>query len=428
MEGVKCDMKINITVKDVIDSMFPRFTIEEDDSIEGFAEIIMNGRIIRYNNSKLQSLLEQVPNEVSTVEFFKDHKYYEVLIKDDMGQMYRNDYNDKDEQNNVEYNISLSSAEYIWYVLFSMFKYASFSSKNIRDFRFYNIIRMRIQNIRHYRETDICETYDINSIFRLNSLKISTEEKWEDIKLKNLKEAFIFTSMYNNYRFTDWCDCSDIFVERIQRQNSDLEKFDIVPYRFYEEDTVKFYKIASETEDPFIEYISYYHIIEYYFDKIYSDFLIEEVKNTITKPSFSYKKDSEIEVLIKFIENKTKNIKANGAGNEIEYLKVVLEKCIDINELKSRVDVIFTNSANYYQVNKVSFSGAPKINWNDRDGINTILAKRIYKTRNSLVHSKSNYTSFYNPYKDIEELRKEIPLIRAISELIIINFSKAIQE
>lgn len=48
-------------------------------------------------------------------------------------------------------------------------------------------------------------------------------------------------------------------------------------------------------------------------------------------------------------------------------------------------------------------------------------------TRNSLVHSKSGKNQErYKLYKDESELQKEIPLVKVIAELIIINSSKII--
>ena len=57
------------------------------------------------------------------------------------------------------------------------------------------------------------------------------------------------------------------------------------------------------------------------------------------------------------------------------------------------------------------------------------LAARIYKTRNALVHNKSNETrlserGLYKPFKDKEELSKEIPLMRFLAESIIVNSSE----
>lgn len=54
------------------------------------------------------------------------------------------------------------------------------------------------------------------------------------------------------------------------------------------------------------------------------------------------------------------------------------------------------------------------------------MANRVYKTRNSLVHSKSNEVKLnergiYKPFKDSKALLKEIPLLKEISEEIIIK-------
>ncbi len=70
------------------------------------------------------------------------------------------------------------------------------------------------------------------------------------------------------------------------------------------------------------------------------------------------------------------------------------------------------------------FCNASVISWDDTKGIITQLAKRIYYTRNSLVHSKGGKNNErYRPYENEKELQKEIPLVKAVAELIIINSS-----
>ena len=54
------------------------------------------------------------------------------------------------------------------------------------------------------------------------------------------------------------------------------------------------------------------------------------------------------------------------------------------------------------------------------------IAARIYKTRNALVHHKSNTArlkerGIYHPFKDEAELSNEIPLMRFVAEAIIIK-------
>lgn len=96
-------------------------------------------------------------------------------------------------------------------------------------------------------------------------------------------------------------------------------------------------------------------------------------------------------------------------------------------QLKNKLNSINEDSVLYYQNNKVAFCKAPIIPWNDSEGVYSQMAKRIYYTRNSLIHSKSgNNRERYKPYKDEKELQKEMPLVRAIAEMIIINSSKIV--
>lgn len=59
------------------------------------------------------------------------------------------------------------------------------------------------------------------------------------------------------------------------------------------------------------------------------------------------------------------------------------------------------------------------------------LKNRIYDTRNAIVHSKASaeidkVNSYYDPFEDAKDLSKEIPLMRAIAEQIIINTAEEI--
>ena len=63
---------------------------------------------------------------------------------------------------------------------------------------------------------------------------------------------------------------------------------------------------------------------------------------------------------------------------------------------------------------------------NTSDKLPKKIAARIYKTRNALVHHKSNTArlkerGIYHPFKDEAELSNEIPLMRFVAEAIIIK-------
>ena len=76
----------------------------------------------------------------------------------------------------------------------------------------------------------------------------------------------------------------------------------------------------------------------------------------------------------------------------------------------------------YYKQNKVEFSGGIEFDLDDADHEKILksLTKRIYATRNSLVHSKDGDKSRYTPFRDDRVLVKEVPLMRFISEMVIL--------
>jgi hypothetical protein len=54
------------------------------------------------------------------------------------------------------------------------------------------------------------------------------------------------------------------------------------------------------------------------------------------------------------------------------------------------------------------------------------LVQRIYFTRNAIVHSKDGEKGKYLPFSHEKQLVKEVPLLRFISEAIIISNSNVV--
>ena len=216
-------------------------------------------------------------------------------------------------------------------------------------------------------------------------------------------------------------------LNRTVRERIDFEQLDTPPLREYMNDVVDYYKLALSSNDAYIKYISFYHIMEYFYDEVFKKKMINDLRDKITNPGFSYKNDDKIYEMALFVKNRLRMNDESGQGNELESLKYVLNEYIAIDELKNRISSIDSSAVLYYQSTKVAFCNAPPIPWTDLQGVYTQIARRVYFTRNSLVHSKSGKNQErYKPYKDESELQKEIPLVKAISELIIINSSKII--
>ena len=68
----------------------------------------------------------------------------------------------------------------------------------------------------------------------------------------------------------------------------------------------------------------------------------------------------------------------------------------------------------------------PALDGDDESAIHAALARRIYKTRNSIVHSKEGARRKYVPFEHDRVLVKEVPLVRFVAELIITTSSSQI--
>lgn len=190
------------------------------------------------------------------------------------------------------------------------------------------------------------------------------------------------------------------------------------------------YSLAMTNEDPMMQFIAYYHVLEYFFKTIRT----EKAKKSLDEVE-SLKESSEENAELKreIIKKLSCDFNKFIHVQEADSLLLTLEIYIDIDELKDRLEFISVSSINHYKSSKVSFSNGSKVDL--LNGTDELIFKnlrdRIYKTRNSIVHNKANEDNedenfIYNPFENEEELRKEIPLMRAIAEQIIIKTAEEI--
>ncbi|QIS18520.1 hypothetical protein [Nocardia terpenica] len=211
-------------------------------------------------------------------------------------------------------------------------------------------------------------------------------------------------------------------ISGMRRSRLDLD----APKRTYISDLVYHYQLGLAAESPMLEYISYYHVMEHWFETIYHQSLVKRVQSEITDPSFSYKKTKDIQRLIRII---TKAVQAKGdeiTFNEQAALKLTLEQYLQIDRLVDELTQFNSSLLDYYTSNEVSFCSADRVNLRGSNSTEVIaaLSRRIYKTRNALVHSKDGLKARYVPFSHDEELLSEIPLARFVAEQIIISTSE----
>lgn len=119
-----------------------------------------------------------------------------------------------------------------------------------------------------------------------------------------------------------------------------------------------------------------------------------------------------------------------GVWKEKVGLRLCLEKYIpDIETLKNSIASIDSNAITYYNNSDVPFAtensdNSIRINFDDTSAVYANICNRVYLVRNAIAHSKEGNHLRYEPFSHDAELAKEIPLIRAIAEEIIINSAK----
>ena len=264
-------------------------------------------------------------------------------------------------------------------------------------------------------------------ILRAYTIKVESGTTVSPIRLKEYAASFEFLIMYRRgVPVSEYLDIDDMYSIGSIGTHFLSEKIDSPPQRIYNSAVLDYYTMAMESRDPFTRYISFYHIVEHYFDAVFRKKLTDEIKEKITRPDFSYKSEANLYELAKYIRKHMSSDDESGKGNEFESLKYVLMEYAPVDELKDRITRLDSNAIAYYQNNFVPFttSKKTKISWADQQGVYTNLATRIYETRNALVHSKSEQlANQYKPYENRKELSAEIPLMRAVAETVLINTS-----
>lgn len=424
-------------LKDLICMVFGNRQDEIDDS-----DLVLTIRGIHYSepktefilkNDELKEIFEKVNSaQIHGLELLVEHKY-EVAVEIDRPIIHTMEFPQVslDKENNIEYQIGLCSVEYCVFLLITLIEKSKQQNKRrvILPTKFRRGYPYQIDNENDEKELDWKEI--LIRIMREFSIKIITPNYNSLEKNRKRKEAYVFEFIYKTEQVVgEYADIEDILptLEMGRRMvDSVPNTIETIPRREYISDVVDYYRLAFSSADPYIKYISFYHIMEYFYDEVYKRKIVADLINKITHPDFSYKDEEKVYEIATFVKNRMHMNDESGQGDELESLKYVLKEYVDIEQLKNKLNSIDQDSIMFYQSNKVAFCKAPTIPWNDSEGVYNQIARRIYYTRNSLIHSKSGKNrERYKPYKDEKELQKEIPLVRVIAEMIIINSSKIV--
>lgn len=279
-------------------------------------------------------------------------------------------------EHNYHFTISQASQQYL-FALFCSFHNCSDQ---------YDITPMRMRSSMRITEEEIVDIADFFNIFNMHTLKITSPQ-----------------------------------------EHSHHGQF--FPYKKYKPDLTKYYHQAISSGIPFTQYLAFYHVAEFFFQTISEDEAFQVIRDFITRPSFSPYSQKDIRNFYKTIKKKIRDQRDNGVWDEQNGLLLCLKRYVpSLSDLKNSINRIDDTSVNYYKTTAVPF--ADKGNTIDFDTepekVYAAIRNRIYATRNAIVHSKEGEKSKYEPFKHDKQLAKELPLIRAVAEEIIINSAEPI--
>lgn len=269
---------------------------------------------------------------------------------------------------------------------------------------------------------EMCKTIEVLfDYYRIYTAKVEFPNNHSFAEIKRIIDAYLFNISYN---FNVSLAIADFSADRRSYGLGMRRRGQLFPYKSYKQDLTKYYRQAVATNLPFMQYLAFYHVAEFFFQAISENDAFQVISQYITRPSFSPYKQDDVRHFYEIIKKKMKEQRDDGVWNEKNSLLLCLKKYVpDLNTLKLSIDRIDSAAIDYYKTTLVAFvDDSRTINFCDEEEkIFVCIRDRVYSTRNAIVHSKYGERLRYEPFKHDKQLAKEIPLIRAIAEEIIIN-------
>jgi hypothetical protein len=357
---------------------------------------------------------------------FSPHNF-EVLVRDTspgLGSIRLRDdrFEITDSEAGIHYTLAAPTTEYTIFLLSLMAGISRFSD-------FSRMVPISIFE-RRPSENRITDPFDAVKflIFRQPSLQIESTEEISLSKFQQLSNSCLFHIAFN----TDSALVPQRSIEELSRRSrisrnrrGTLAELD-TPQRSYIDDLVYHYLLAVSTDNSLVEYLSFYHVIEHFFESVFNDDLVDRIKNHITLPSFSRKRKKDILSLVSLVSKSVKLRNEETTFSEPDALRLALQKYTRIPDLIFDLNEYDPTLISYYETTVVPFSDGDTVTFsgNDENDIYRKLTSRIYKTRNSLVHSKEGDKKRFMPFRDDKALARELPLIRFMAEQIILATSQ----
>lgn len=331
-------------------------------------------------------------------------------------------YSFEDPDLGLNYSASLCSDEYILFVLQDAFSNGNNDGRRSRLFY--------PHNTRYLSETgeDLGAFELLRRLLRMTTVSITSQNACTLHQLSSYSNSFLFQIAFNTD--TVLVPQSELpSISNKPRQHGHLRRKKIdnldVPRRTYSEELTHHYLLALSSDSPIVAYLSYYHVIEHFYEEVFNEDLTNKIQEHITSPDFSYRSKDDIAALLKLVGKSYKVQRDEIVFSEDRALFLTLHKYVNVPNLIKDLEGLDEKNVEYFSKTSIDFANAPAIDFrsSSEDSILKNITKRVYATRNALVHSKRGAKSRYRPFYDDEILNKELILLRLIAEQIIVNNS-----
>ncbi len=214
-------------------------------------------------------------------------------------------------------------------------------------------------------------------------------------------------------------ECWDFSKKRKRRlftfyEESEGEELNI-PSATYDENMLKYFKVAVSSQFPSQSFLAFYHVLEYNFLSVSDESLEGKLKSHINSTSFH----GDSEHLSKIISI----VKKHGdTSDETEMLIRVLRKYLDEDELIEFIGEIEEKAEEKLYTKNHEVFGERFVVQAKKDHAIANVAKLLKHVRNALVHSSDRYNreDCHIPLTDSESIVENyIPLVRYLAEKVI---------
>jgi hypothetical protein len=206
----------------------------------------------------------------------------------------------RDDDNKVGYEISAASDAYILFFLDAITQHSD-SRFFLRGYN--SMVERRLAD---REEPPSVFEYLRMAILRITTLRVRCDGRTPPARMSSLANAFLFQMAFNTdialvpQRQLDALSRSGRISRMRRGRPSEIDP----PRRTYNEDLIHHYLMAISTDNPVVEYLSHYHVLEHFYEAVFQDDLISSIQNQITEPAFSYRRKKDIHALIKRFVNR----------------------------------------------------------------------------------------------------------------------------